>query len=76
MDLFSITAGVVGVAGVALHSARRVKDFVGGIQGAPRAISALSKDLTALADVLETLNTLVNHVHLSGGAARTDLFHC
>ena len=72
MDPFSITAGVVGTAGVALHSARRVKDFVGGIQGAPRAISALSKDLTALADVLETLNTLVNHVHLSGGAAHTD----
>jgi hypothetical protein len=72
MDPFSITAGVVGTAGVALHSARRVKDFIDGIQGAPRAVSALSQDLQALQNVLETLSMLVNHVHLNGGTARTN----
>src|SRR5271170_2943417 len=72
MDPFSITTGVVGAAAVALHSARHVNNFIDGIQGAPRAVSALSKDLQALKNVLETLNTLVNQVHLSGGTARTD----
>jgi hypothetical protein len=72
MDPFSITAGVVGTAEVALHIARRVKDFIDGIQGAPRAVSALSRDLQALQNVLETLSTLVNHVHLNGGTARTN----
>jgi hypothetical protein len=72
MDPISITTSAIGTAAVALHSARRVNDFIGGIQGAPRAVSALSKDLQALKNVLETLNALVNHVHLSGGTARSD----
>ena len=59
MDPLSIATGVVGFVGFSLHTARRVKDFIDGIEGAPRAVKALSSDVYALYDVLlEFSNTL------------------
>ena len=59
MDPFSITVGVVGLTTFVLHSARRVNEFVDGIQGAPDAINILSRDLHAFAHVLESLSTML-----------------
>jgi hypothetical protein len=69
-DVFGITAGVVGIALSALHSARRLKELIDGIQGAPEAVRALSKDLHALQDVLEALNSLLEDTRFTGGRGR------
>ena len=59
MDPLSISTGLVGFVGFSLHTARRVKEFIDGIQGAPQAIKVLSNDVSALYDVLrEFSNTL------------------
>ena len=59
MDPLSISTGIVGFVGFSLHTARRVKDFIDGIEGAPSAVKALSNDVCALYDVLlEFSNTL------------------
>lgn len=69
-DPLSILAAVTGIAGLALHSARRLKEFVDGIQGAPHAVSALSRDLNALYNVLGTLTALLDDVNLNPNPAQ------
>lgn len=59
IDPFAITAGVLGIAMSALHVARKLQELIDGIQGAPEAVKALSKDLHALQGVLEALNNLL-----------------
>jgi len=54
-----VALGLVGTVAVALHSARRIKEFIDTIQGAPRAVYDLSNDLAAFKDVLEILQTLL-----------------
>jgi hypothetical protein len=58
-DPFGIAAGVLGIAISTLHVARKLKELIDGIQGAPEAVKALSKDLHALQGVLEALNSLL-----------------
>ena len=58
-DPLSVIASVVSIAGFALHSARRLKDVIDGIQGAPRAVQAVSSDLQAVSGVLDTLHRLL-----------------
>ena len=55
MDPVSITIGVIGTAGVTLHSARRVYELISGVKGAPSAVNDLSRDVEALRDTLESL---------------------
>jgi hypothetical protein len=72
VDPFGITAGVIGVALSALHSARRLKELIDGIQGAPEAVRALSEDLYALQDVLKSLNTLLQDARFTGRRGRAE----
>jgi Fungal N-terminal domain of STAND proteins len=51
----SVTAGVIGIAAVALHSTKRMVEFIDSIQGVPQAVKALSRDLNALEKVLQKL---------------------
>jgi hypothetical protein len=54
-DPLSVTAGIVGVVGFALHSAKRLHDFIDSLRDAPHDIAAISKDLKALYEVLGIL---------------------
>ena len=63
-DPLSVTFGVVGTAAVALSAAQKLKSFIDGIEGAPSAIDALSKDLFALSSVLHTLKDSVSNPNL------------
>ena len=63
-DPLSVTFGVVGTAAVALSAAQKLKSFIDGIEGAPSAIHALSKDLFALSSVLRTLKDSVSNPNL------------
>lgn len=56
-DPLSISFGVIGVAAVTLHSARRLREFVQSIDGAPKAISRLTVDISAIVNILEILDT-------------------
>jgi hypothetical protein len=62
MDPVSITFGVIGTAGVTLHSARRVYELISGIRGAPSAVDNLSRDVQALGNALESLHTVLSNV--------------
>ncbi len=66
-DPVSLTFGVIGTAGVALHSARRTKEFIDGIRGAPRSVNVLSNDLRSLENVLETLEGLLKNRDIVDG---------
>lgn len=59
MDPLSITFGVIGTAGVTLHSARRVYELIADTKGAPRAIASLLQDIEALKIALEALQTML-----------------
>lgn len=59
VEPFGVATGVLGIAMSALHVARKLKELIDGIQGAPEAVKALSKDLHALQGVLEALNSLL-----------------
>lgn len=54
-DPLSITAGIVGILGFALHSSKRLFEFIDGLRGAPKDIAAISDDLKALYRVLAVL---------------------
>ena len=73
MDPMTITTAVIGIAAVALHSTRRMIEFIDGIQGAPQAVKALSRDLNALEKVLQTLNDVLSHPDFQGNARRAEL---
>jgi hypothetical protein len=60
MDPISFVFGIISTTALALHTAHRTKDFIDGIQGAPRAVANLSRDLNALYIVLQVL-----HDHLT-----------
>jgi hypothetical protein len=47
-DPLSITAGVAGLLGFALHGSKRMLEFIDGIRNAPKDIAAISVDLRAL----------------------------
>ena len=64
-ELVGITAGVLGIALSTLHVARKLQELIDGIQGAPEAVKALSKDLHALQGVLEALNNLLADSHFT-----------
>lgn len=55
-DPFSITAGAVGIAGVALQSVKALLQDVQAIRDAPTAIKDLREDLLAVEIVLEPLH--------------------
>jgi hypothetical protein len=73
MDPMSITVGVISLVAVALHSTRRIIEFIDGIQGAPQAVKALSRDLNALEQVLQTLNDVVSHPDFQSNTRRPNL---
>ena len=52
MDPISFVFGIISTTALALHTAHWTKDFIDGIQGAPRAVANLSRDLNALYIVL------------------------
>jgi hypothetical protein len=58
-----VAFGVIGTAGIALHSARRVYELVSGIRGAPEAVNNVSRDVKALANALEMLQTMLRTFH-------------
>ena len=43
-----VAFGVIGTAGIALHSARRVYELVADIRGAPDAVQNVRRDVKAL----------------------------
>jgi hypothetical protein len=57
-----IAFGVIGTTGVALHSTRRVHELISGIKEAPGAIKSLSKDVDALGNALESLQSMLRNV--------------
>lgn len=73
MDPLSVTAGVIGIAAVALHSTKRMMEFIDGIQGAPQAVKALSRDLNALEKVLQNLNDVLGHPDFQDNQRHTEL---
>jgi Fungal N-terminal domain of STAND proteins len=72
-DPASIVFGVIGTAAIALHSARRVKELLDSIEGAPSTVSALSKDVIALGKVLEILDTTVKTPNFANVGAHTQI---
>ena len=54
-----VAFGVIGTAGIALHSARRVYELVTDIRGAPQAVRNVSCDVKALSNALEVLQTML-----------------
>ena len=56
MDPFSI----VGVVAAALKTIGQAKEFVGGIQRAPRSIETLSEDLLSIESLLRELGSLLD----------------
>lgn len=72
-DPFSIVAGVVGISGIALHSTRRLKEFIDSILDAPSTITALGADSQALVTVLESLHQSLQSKSLSEKAAQQEL---
>lgn len=71
MDPLSISAGVVGLAGFTVHSLRKTKEFIDSIQGAPRAVNALSSDIDALHQIVEKLTTNVDEAESDETRYRT-----
>lgn len=59
-DPLSVLAGVVGIAGFALQSAKKLKEFIDSIQGAPLVVKAISSDLQAVSGVLDSLHKLLD----------------
>ena len=49
-DPASVNFGIVGTVATALYSVRRTKEFVDGIKVLPESTSALSSDLSSLAN--------------------------
>jgi hypothetical protein len=54
-DPLSVTAGILAIVQVVLQGALQTKQFINGIQGAPRVVQSLSKDLDALYVILGVL---------------------
>ena len=69
-DPLSVTFGVVGTAAVALNAVKKLKSFIDGIEGAPRAINHISNDLDALKHVLESLETTIKTTDSTNADAR------
>ena len=60
-DPLSVTAGILAVIRLVLQGALETKQFINGIQGAPRVVQSLSKDLDALYVVLGVLRGHLDH---------------
>ena len=58
-----VAFGVIGTAGIALHSARRVYELIADIRGAPEAVHSVSRDVKALSNALEMLQTMLRTFH-------------
>ena len=70
-DPFSITAGVVGITGVALDSLKKLLDSIDAIKTAPRLIADLKKELELVNDILSSFeNALGIKVSLPTCAVR------
>ena len=54
-----VAFGVIGTAGIALHSARRVYELVTDIRGAPESVKNVSCDVKALSNALEVLQAML-----------------
>jgi hypothetical protein len=73
VSIVSAASAILGIVAVALHSTRRMIEFIDGIQGAPQAVKALSRDLSALEKVLQTLNGVLRHPDFHGNARHHEL---
>jgi Fungal N-terminal domain of STAND proteins len=73
IDPASIVFCVIGTTAIALHSARLAKEFLDSIDGAPSAVNALSKDVNALGNVLEILDTTVKTPNFANVGAHTQI---
>src|SRR2546421_230266 len=54
-----VAFGVIGTAGIALHSARRVYELAADIKGAPESVHNVSREVKALSNALEMLQTML-----------------
>lgn len=59
VDPIGLSIGLIGLVATAWHTARRVNEFVESIEGAPKAISALSKEVNSLTAILSNLRELM-----------------
>jgi hypothetical protein len=70
MDPFTITTGIIGTTAIAIHSARRLKEFIDSIQGAPETVHNLSEDVEALRVALQSLHDLMHHGEVESNPAQ------
>ncbi|KAH6871642.1 hypothetical protein B0T10DRAFT_611191 [Thelonectria olida] len=78
-DPLSITSGIVGILGFALHGSKRLFEFIDGLRGAPKDIATLSIDLRALYEVLAVLAGMQDELVRDGSLCdclRTPLENC
>ena len=59
-DPFSILASAISVVGAALKTAEVTRDFIQGIRDAPQTVASLTNEVSALRDVLKTLQGLLS----------------
>ena len=60
---FSTVVGALTLVGAVLKLSKTTRDFVDTIQGAPRAVSALSGDVSSVTEVLATLDNFLRGLH-------------
>lgn len=60
-DPFSSLASAITMVGAALKTSEVTRDFIKGIRSAPQAVTSLSSDMTALREVLKTLEGLLSN---------------
>lgn len=65
---------IISIAALSLHTARKTKELIDSITGAPRAVSNISTQLAALQVPLANLNNLLVQNHLANSVLKNDLF--
>ena len=65
-DLFSIIAGVVGIATAAVQFSKTLFDLMKDIRGAPAEVKAISRDVYAFACIVLTVSATVEQDVLRG----------
>lgn len=78
-DPFSVIASVAGATAVALHTARRVKEFLDAINDAPECVKSILRELGILQCSLTTLEELLHGSDSFSGSTLNDQdakMHC
>ena len=59
---FSTVAAAIALAGTVVQMSKTTKEFIWGIQQAPRSVSALSGNIDSLTQILETLSLFLQNL--------------